>query len=74
MGTSWDLYCLDCESHAHVGASYDPIRQYELLPLIEVSKALTPDAAAAFAELGDLTAEMVSALEASIAATAKEGA
>lgn len=40
MGTSWDLYCLDCGEEAGVRANYDPIRQYELQPMLDAAPAI----------------------------------
>lgn len=40
MGTSWDIYCLDCGENAGVRASYDPIRQHELQPMLDAAPAI----------------------------------
>lgn len=40
MGTSWDIYCLDCDDEAGVSASYSPIRQNELWPMLEAAPAI----------------------------------
>jgi hypothetical protein len=39
MGTSYDLYCLDCKSEADVSAAWDPIHDYSLTPALLVARS-----------------------------------
>lgn len=55
MGTSYDLYCLDCEKEAHLSAGHSPIREYELLPLLSLANVLTPEIATAITTCGSLS-------------------
>lgn len=60
MGPSYDLYCLDCEEEAQVSAGHDPIREYELLPLLALAKVLTPEVASAINACGQISEDQYS--------------